>query len=119
MKRLLKQIVILLALTGAAYYVWNQRYRIADLSNNNLRMQGTWYLVEYDRKGFTPYYFAERIITKEGTEWGSFKLYKNTELEVMVGNGLTLYQLSFPEDGEMVWSIEEDGKLIPTVRWSE
>jgi len=119
MKRLLKQVVILLALTGAAYYVWNQRYRIADLANNNLRMQGTWYLVEYDRKGFTPYHFGERIITKEGNEWGSFKLYKNTELEVMVGDRLTLYLLSFPVEGTMVWSIEEDGKLIPTVQWQE
>jgi hypothetical protein len=118
-KRLLKQIVILLALTGAAYYVWNQRYRIADLGNNNLRMQGTWYLVEYDRKGVTPYYFGERIIMKDGNEWGSFKLYKNTELEVMVGNRLTLYDLSFPEEENMVWSIEEDGKLVPTVRWRE
>ena len=102
MKRLLKQAVILLALTGAAYYVWSQRYRIADLSNNNLRMQGTWYLVEYDRKGFTPYHFGERIITKEGNEWGSFELRKNTELEVMVGDRLTHYLLSFPDDENMV-----------------
>jgi len=119
MKRLLKQVVILAILAGAAYYVWSQRYRIADLSNNNLRMQGTWYLVEYDRKGFTPYHFGERIITKEGNEWGSFELYKNTELEVMVGDRLTLYELSFPEEGFMVWSVEEDGKLIPSVRWQE
>jgi len=119
MKSLFKRVLILVILAGGAYYVWNQRYRIADLSNNNLRMQGTWYLVEYDRKGVTPYYFGERIIMKDGNEWGSFKLYKNTELEVMVGNRLTLYDLSFPDEENMVWSIEEDGKLVPTVRWRE
>lgn len=119
MKRLLKQLVILLVLAGAAYYVWNQRHRIADLSNNNLKMQGTWHMVELDRKGFTPYHFGERIITKDGIEWGSFKLYRNTELEVMVGNTLTAYHLSFPDEENMVWSIEEDGRMIPTVRWRE
>ncbi len=119
MKRLLKQLVVLLVLAGAAYYVWNQRYRIADLSNNNFKMQGTWYQVEYDRKGLTPYHFGERIITVNGSEWGSFSLHKSTELEVMVGNNLTLYHLSFPDDENMLWSVEEDGKLIPAIRWRE
>jgi len=119
MKTLLRRLVILLALTGAAYYLWNQRDRIAGLANNNLKIQGTWYQVEMDRKGLTPYEFSERIITANGTEWGSYMIYKNTELEVMVGNELTLYHLSFPDDGSMVWSIESEGELVPAIRWSE
>lgn len=119
MKSLFKRVVILLALAGAAYYVWNQRDQIAGLSNNNLKMQGTWYMVEMDRKGVTAYHFGERIITRDGNEWGSFKLIKNTDLEVMVGDRLTFYKLSFPDDENMVWSIEEDGKLKPALRWRE
>jgi hypothetical protein len=119
MKRLLKQLVILLAIAGAAYYVWNQRYRIADLSNHNLKIQGTWYMVEMDRAGLSAYHFSERIITKDGTEWGSYELRKNTDLEVMVRDVLTQYHLSFPDSENMVWSIEEDGKLVPAVRWRE
>jgi uncharacterized protein YxeA len=119
MKRLLKQLVVLLILAGAAYYVWNQRYRIAGLSNNNIKIQGTWYQVEYDRKGLTPYHFDERIITANGTEWGSYSLHRNTELEVMVANSLTLYHLSFPDDESMLWSVEEDGKLVPAISWRE
>jgi hypothetical protein len=119
MKTLLNRLFILLVLAGAAYYLWNQRDRIAGLSNNNLKIQGTWYQVEMDRKGLTPYEFSERIITANGTEWGSYRIYKNTELEVMVGDELTLYHLSFPEDGIMVWSIESEGELVPAIRWSE
>ena len=119
MKSLIKRLVILLVLAGAAYYVWNQRHQIAGLSNNNLKIQGTWYMVEMDRKGVTPYHFGERIITREGTEWGSYELYKNTELEVMVRDRLTLYHLSFPDDENMLWSIEEDGKLKPAMKWRD
>jgi uncharacterized protein YxeA len=119
MKRLLKQLVTLLVLAGAAYYVWNQRDRIAGLTNNNLKIQGTWYQVEMNRKGLTPYQFSERIITANDSEWGSYRLYKNTELEVTVGDEVTLYELSFPDEENMVWSVEVDGKLVPAVRWRE
>ncbi len=119
MKRLLKQLVVLLVLAGGAYFVWNQRYRVAELANNNFKIQGTWYQVEYDRKGLTAYHFDERFITVNGTEWGSYSLYRNTELEVMVGDELTLYHLSFPDDENMLWSVEEDGKLVPAIRWRE
>ena len=121
MKILLKRLVLLLVLAGVAYMIWGQRYRIAELSNNNFRIQGAWYLVDMDvnRKGLTPYHFSERIITMNDTEWGSFKLIKNTVIEVMVGNELTVYQLSFPDESNMIWSMEIDGKLTPAMSWRE
>ena len=121
MKNMLKRLILLLILAGAAYLLWGQRYRIAQLSNNNFKIQGTWYQVDMDvnRKGLTPYHFEERIITSQETEWGSYKLYRNTELEVMVADELTLYHLSFPDDENMIWSVEEDGKLIPAIKWRE
>ena len=74
MKIMLKRIVVLLIVAGAAYLIWGQRYRIEGLSNNNLKIQGTWYQVEMNRKGVTAFHFSERIITKEGTEWGSYEM---------------------------------------------
>lgn len=119
MKTMLKRIVLLAALAALAYYLWGQRAQIAKLSNNNLKIQGTWYQVEMNRKGLTPYHFSERIITANDTEWGSYELRKNTELEVMAGNDLTLYHLSFPDDETMVWSMVVDGKMTPIMRWRE
>lgn len=119
MKTLLKRLVCLAMIGGAAYLLWGQRYRIADLSNNNLKIQGTWYLVEFDRKGVTPYFFSERIITKSGTEWGSYELRKNNRIEVMIANELATYELSFPDDANMVWSAMIDGKMTPVMRWRE
>lgn len=119
MKRLLKRLIILAALAGFGYYLWGQRAQLAGLSNNNLKIQGTWYQVEMDRKGLTPYYFSERIITANDTEWGSYELRRNTELEVMVGDELTVYHLSFPDEENMVWSLEIDGKMTPVMRWRE
>lgn len=119
MKTLLKRLVCLAMIGGAAYLLWGQRYRIADLSNNNIRVQGTWYMVELNRKGETPYYFSERIITKNGTEWGSYKLMKNDRIEVMISNELATYDLGFPDDGNMVWSAMIDGKMTPVMRWRE
>ena len=121
MRNMLKKLLLLLAVAGVAYFIWGQRYRIAELSNNNFKIQGTWYQVDMDvnRKGPTPYHFEEIFITANDTEWGSYKLYRNTELEVMVGNELTVYHLSFPDESNMIWSMEIDGKLTPVMSWRE
>jgi hypothetical protein len=119
MKRMLRRLIILAALAGLGYFLWGERAKIAGLSNNHLRIQGTWYRVELDRKGVTPYYFSERIITVNDSEWGSYELLKNSEIEVTVGNEFTVYQLSFPDDENMVWSMEIDGKMTPVMRWCE
>jgi len=117
MKTLLTRLIILGALAAVAYLAWDNRDRIAVMSNNNFKIQGTWYQVEMDRKGIVPFEFTERIIISDGTEWGSFKLRKNTELEVMVGTELTTYHLGFPNDEDMVWSVERNGQLTPVVVW--
>ena len=117
MKRLLKRLVVLVILAGAGYLIWQQRAKLSPISNNNSRIQGTWYEFKMDRKGFEPYTFEERIIIKDGTEWGSYELRMNTQLDVMVGTQLSEYRLSFPDEDAMVWSVERDGEWVPSVEW--
>lgn len=117
MKRLLNRLVIVAILVGGGYLLWGQRDRIASIQNNNLRIQGTWYPYEMNRKGFDPYHFSERIITSGGTEWGSYELRSNEEIEVMIGSQLNTFRLSFPDEDNMVWSSEVKGELIAVRRW--
>ena len=117
MKKLLTRLVVLGILVGGGYLLWGQRHRIASLQNSNLLVQGTWYEYTMNRKGFEPYHFSERFITKDGIEWGSYKLRSNEEIEVMVGRELTTYHLSFPDEDNMVWSTEVKGELVPSRRW--
>jgi hypothetical protein len=117
MKTLLKRLVVILIVAGAGYAVWQNRDRIASLENNNLRIQGTWYRYEMNRKGIDPHIFQEKIILRDGTEWGSYELRKNTRLEVMIGDRYAEYELSFPDEDSMVWSVERDGELRPALEW--
>jgi hypothetical protein len=117
MKNLLKRLIIVLIVVAAGYAVWQQRDRLAPLSNHSIRIQGTWYLFEMDRKGIEPYIFEERIISKDGTEWASYEIRMHSRLDVMVGNELSEYHLGFPDEGVMVWSVERDGELVPAVEW--
>jgi hypothetical protein len=117
MKTFLTRLIWLLVLAAAAYLLWQQRDRLAGLSNNNLRIQGDWYLMEMDFKGVVPYTFSEKFITRDGIEWGSYELRTNTRLEVTVGTEMTEYELSFPDDQNMVWSVEVDGKWVRAERW--
>ena len=119
MKIMLKRLVLLLIIAGAAYMLWDQRHKIASLQNNKLRIQGTWYQVELEWKGRTPYHFSERINTANDSEWGSYEMPKNTVIEVMTADKLTVYQLSFSDDGDMIWSMEVDGKMTEIIRWRE
>ncbi len=117
MKKLLKRLMIFCMIAGAGYVLWQQRDRLAPLSNHGIRIQGTWYLFEMDRKGFEPYIFEERIITRDGTEWGSYEIRMNSRLEVMIGDRYSEYHLEFPDEGSMVWSEERNGRLVPAVEW--
>jgi hypothetical protein len=119
MWKLLKRLVVLAALVGAGMLLWEQRAKLAPLANNNLRIQGTWYQVEMDRKGVDPYEFTERIIILNGVEWGSYELRRNTELEVMVDNVLSDYRLDFPDEDTMVWWGEVDGEEVAVMRWQQ
>ena len=113
----LKRLIWLLVLGIAATLLWDQRGRIASLSNNNFRIEGDWHLVEMNFKSDDVYNFSDLIITKNGTEWGSYELRTNTRLEVLTGDQLGVYELSFPDDDNMVWSVEVDGRLVPSKRW--
>lgn len=117
MKRTLKQLVILAALVGAAWLLWGERDRVAVLQNNNLRVNGTWFKFEMDRKGFDPYVFSERIITRDDIEWGSYKLRRNDVIEVMIDLELSTYTLDFPDEDHMVWLVERKGKMVPAMEW--
>ena len=117
MKRLLNRLVIIGVLVGAGYLLWGQRDRIAGIQNNKLRIQGTWYKYEMNRKGFDAYHFSERIITFDGTEWGSYELRSNEEIEVMIRSELNTYHLSIPDEDNMVWSVEAQGGLTVVQRW--
>jgi hypothetical protein len=118
---MLNRLVLLAAVVGAGYLLWGQRDRIGALANNNLRIQGTWYQVDMDvdRKGMTPYHFSERFITRDDSEWGSYELPKNNVIEVMVANQLTVYELSFPDESNMIWSAEVEGRMTPVMHWRE
>lgn len=117
MIRLLKRLIIIGLLVGGGYYLWSQRHHVANIHNNNLRIQGTWYVFEMDRKGFDSYHFADRFITWNGSEWGSYKLRSNEEIEVMIGTELNTYHLGFPDEDNMIWSTEVKGELVTVKHW--
>jgi hypothetical protein len=117
MKTWLKRIVVILVLAIAGKFLWDQREQLAPLSNNNFKIQGTWYVYEMERKGFEPFVFKDRFITRDGTEWGSYLLRSNEEVEITQGEESTLYLLSFPDEDTMVWSLEIKGRVSPVRQW--
>lgn len=117
MKTWLIRIIVILVLAIAAKYLWDKRAELAPLANNNFKIQGTWYQVEMDRKGIEPYLFTERMIMKNETEWGSYLLRSNDELEIVTGSESTMYHLGFPNDDHMIWSTEIKGKMVPSMQW--
>jgi hypothetical protein len=118
MRTLLKRLILLLAVAIVVTLVWDQRDRIALLTNNDFRIQGDWYQVEMSYKGDDRYNFSDRIITRNGIEWGSYRLRSNTRLEVVAADQLNVYQLAFPDDDTMVWSVEIEGRSVPALEWS-
>ncbi|MEE4273871.1 MAG: hypothetical protein V2I67_19495 [Thermoanaerobaculales bacterium] len=117
MKRLIKRLVVIGLLVGGAYLLWGQRHHIAGIQNNSLRVQGTWYVFEMDRKGFDPYVFSDGFISRDGVEWGTYKVVSNEEIEVMAARQLDTYRLSFRDEDTMVWSTEVKGELVPAKIW--
>lgn len=117
MKRFLKRLIVLLLLAGAGYVMWQQRHRLAPLTNHNIRIQGTWYRWEMNRKGFEPYVFEEKIVLLDGTEWASYEIRMHSRLEIMIGGQYAEYHLEFPGEGSMVWSQERDGRMVPVWEW--
>ena len=87
------------------------------LSNNNVRIQGDWHKVEMDFPNTTTYTFTEAFISVDGEEWASYKLLRGSRIEVTTRGDVVTYELSFPDDENMVWSIRKGDTLNPRVRW--
>jgi hypothetical protein len=63
------------------------------------------------------YSFDEGFIAREGYEYGTYKLRKNTLLEVKVDDSITNYQLEFEDDDNMIWLIETPKGLVKSIHW--
>ncbi len=117
MRTWLNRLIWLLMLAIVVTLVYNYRDRIGLLDNNQIRIEGEWHPVEADFKQPDVYAFDERMITKNGDDWGSYFFRKNDILEVDAGGRLTTYQIEFPDDDNMVWYIRYKGELRPSARW--
>lgn len=117
MKTLLTRLIVIALLAVAASWLWSNRDRIAVLSNNNVRIRGDWHKVEMDFSDADTFSFSETFISIRGEEWASYKLLSGSRIEINTVNDVIIYELSFPDDENMVWSIRKGDKLIPAVRW--
>ncbi len=117
MKTFLTRLIIIVALVVAGSWLWSNRDRIGVLSNNNVRIQGDWHKVEMDFSNPDVYTFTETFISLEGDEWASYKLLGSSRIEVSTNEAVTTYEISFPDDENMVWSFRRGDKVIPVVRW--
>jgi hypothetical protein len=117
MRSILKWLIVVLTVAFAATLLWDQRDRIASLSNTRFLIQGEWYRVEMGFRGDDLYEITERIIDKNGLEWASYEILGNSRIELTTNTGITTYHVSFPDDDTMIWSVESEGQLVPSVRW--
>jgi hypothetical protein len=117
MKTFLTRLIVIVALVVAGSWLWSNRDRIGVLSNNNVRIQGDWHKVEMDFSNPDVYTFTETFISLDGDEWASYKLLGSSRIEVSTNEAVTTYEISFPDDENMVWSLRRGDKVIPVVRW--
>ncbi len=117
MKDLIRKIVLLGLLAVAAWYLWSQSDRVGDLSNNNLKIQGRWQRVQMNFKEPPVYTFTETFISLNGEEWASYRLLRGSRIEINTADDFVIYELSFPDDENMVWSTRTGDKVVPTIRW--
>ena len=117
MKTFLTRLIVVVLLAVAGWWLWSNRYRVAVLSNNNVRIQGEWHRVEMNFADPETFSFSETFISIRGEEWASYKLLGGSRIEINTVNDVTVYELSFPDDENMVWSIRDGDKVIPKVRW--
>jgi hypothetical protein len=117
MKTLVTRLAVIVVLLVAGSWLWSNRDRIGILSNNSVRIQGDWHKVEMDFSNPDVYTFTETFISLDGDEWASYKLVGSSRIEVSTNDAVTTYELSFPDDENMVWSIRKGEKTIPVMRW--
>lgn len=117
MRTFLRRLIFVLIIGIIAMVLWDNKDRVGLLANNGLKIPGDWYRVEMNFKEDNVYNFSEVMITRDGDVVGSYDLRANTKLEVTLDGQITDYILSFEDDDNMVWSIEVNGRLIPSRRW--
>ena len=117
MKTFVTRLIVIVVLVAAGWWLWSNRDRVAVLSNNNVRIRGDWHKVEMDFANLDTYSFSETFISIHGEEWASYKLLSRSRIEINTVNNVIIYELNFPDDENMVWSIRKGDKLIPKVRW--
>jgi len=117
MKKYLTRLIVIIVLAGAGWWLWSNRDYVAVLSNNNVRIRGDWHKVEMNFANTDTYSFSETFISLGGDEWASYKLLSQSRIEINTINEVITYELSFPDDENMVWSTRKGDKLIPAVRW--
>jgi hypothetical protein len=116
-KPYLTRLVVIAVLVIAGGWLWSNRDRIGVLSNNNVRIQGDWHIVEMDFSNTDLYTFTETLIGLNGEEWASYKLLSGSRVEITTRGEITVYELSFPDDENMVWSVRKGDKVVPAYRW--
>jgi hypothetical protein len=116
-KRYLTRLVVIAVLVIAGGWLWSNRDRIGVLSNNNVRIQGDWHIVEMDFSNTDLYTFTETFVSLNGEEWASYKLLRGSRIEITTRGEVTIYDLNFPDDENMVWSVRKGDKVVPAYRW--
>ncbi len=117
MKTFLTRLIVIVVLVVAGWWLWSNRDRVAVLTNNNVRIRGDWHKVQMDFSDADTYSFSETFISIRGEEWASYKLLSGSRIELTTVNEVLTYELTFPDDENMVWSIRNGDTLIPKVRW--
>ena len=117
MKDLIRKAVLLALLAAAAWFLFSQRDRVGGLSNLNFKVQGNWHQVHMDFKDESVYVFTETFISLNGEEWASYRLLRGSRIEITTAGGYVVYELSFPDDNNMVWSTRKGENLVPVQRW--
>jgi hypothetical protein len=117
MKTYLTRLIVIALLVAAGSWLWSNRDRIGVLSNNNVRIRGQWHKVEMDFANTDVYSFSETFISIRGKEWASYKFLSRSRIEINTVSDVVIYDLSFPDDENMVWSIRKGDTLITKVRW--
>lgn len=117
MKSFLTRLVVIVVLAVGVAWLWSNRDRVGELSNNSMLIQGDWHRVEMDFPNSDTYVFTENFISIDGEEWASYKLIRGSRIEITTRTEIVTYELSFPDDENMVWSTRSGDRLTPVIRW--
>jgi len=117
MKTFVTRLIVIVILAAAGWCLWSNRDLVAVLSNNNVRIRGDWHKVEMNFANPDTYSFSETFISLRGEEWASYKLLSRSRIEINTVNEVFIYELSFPDDENMLWSVRKGERLIQKYHW--